>query len=90
MRQVPNFLLERYEFTPQDLIYIKEKLNDPMIQAFIKNTVTEELEGELLTQLKQSKASYDPNTLLVDNAFNKGLVAIATKLLIPEQRKDES
>lgn len=82
MQQVNNLLLERYEFTEADHAYIKEKLNDPMIQAYIKTTVTEELEGELLTQLAQSKSSYDATALLVNNAFNKGLIALATKLII--------
>ena len=89
MQQVPNLILERYEFTPQDLVIIKEKLSDPMIQAYIKNTVTEELETDLLAQLGQSKDSYDPTRLLVGNAFNKGIVSLATRLLIHTVRNKE-
>lgn len=82
MKRKDNPIYECYEFSHEEILRVKELLSDPLLQAFIKNIVATELTNDFLADLAVAGDSYDSTKLLVNNAFNKGLIAFAKQLII--------
>lgn len=83
-----NPLLELWEFTQEEIVQIKQTLATPLVQAYIKSLVSDELTAYLLGDLATIGDSYDDKKILINNAFNRGLVALAKRLIIisPQER----
>ena len=87
MQNNTNPLFESYFLTADEIQIAKEHLAEPIVQAYIRSIVSGELSSFILNDLYSDySAGSDIDMLnakiLMDNAFNRGMLALAKQLVI--------
>lgn len=87
MKQLSNPFFELYEFSQEEHDRIRGLLADPLLQAYVRSIISKEAMQFFTADLYEE---YSPavgieassTKILVDNAFNRGCMAVAKQLII--------
>lgn len=87
MEQLINPFFEIWELSEEETQRAKATLADPLVQAYIRSIIGREASQFFIADLYETyKPEYGVEAaatkILVDNAFNRGCMAVAKQLII--------
>ena len=90
MQRIVNPLFEMYELTPDEIEQAKLSLANPLVQAYISTLISEDINQYALADLYAEFSATGTleaaaMKLLVDNAFFRGVVAVAKRIIIVDK-----